>query len=143
MIANIEAPAVVLDAAECARLDRQLRETLRLAYLSRHLHPPVALIGLADAVHRAAEQFRAPLPVRAGSGTGDRCVSPQYGSWPVAGQTDLSVAQAAAITGVSESYITRQLRGGILAGSRSGPRGSWLVDAASLAAWTAPGNEPK
>jgi hypothetical protein len=95
--------------------------------------PPHALVEHADAVARLAERFRTNAQATAGSVIDTAAVIVDWPSLDQAGQT-LSVAHAAAIIGVSESCITRKLRGGILAGSRSGPRGRWLVDTASLAA---------
>lgn len=136
MTSVLRGPALVLDGDECVRLDRQLGEALRLAYLGRHLAPPLALVELADAVHRAAEQFRAHVQVTPGSGTGGCRTASEDRQW--ARQAEgLPVAQAAALTGVSESFIRRRLRGGHLAGDRSGRNGSWLVDAAALASWEA------
>jgi Helix-turn-helix domain len=135
---NFDSPPAIFSGAECAQVARQLRDCLRLAYLANGLRPPAALVQHADAVTRAAEQFRTSWQAKASSGTS---ADPTIADWPILAQADheyLPVAQAARIVGVSESYITRQLRGGHLAGARSGSHRSWwLVDAASLAAWSA------
>jgi excisionase family DNA binding protein len=131
-------PGVLLTAADCARLDAVLMWALRDMQL-RDGGLPRDLAEVAAPIHEAAIEFRANVLVKAGSGT----VFDRIGS--VGGSSvsteRLTVAEAARLTGASESYLRRLARGGVVTATRSGGRGEWILDGGSLAAWTADRNE--
>jgi len=131
-LAVLQGAALVIDSDRAVTLHRQVNEAIRLGYVTRGLTPPRALVDLSVALRQVAEQFRAPAQINTGSGTDTREPDHDCGSSIPAGQDGLPVATAAALIGISESYLKRRLRGGHMAGDRSGPRGSWLVDAAAV-----------
>ncbi|MFH9225942.1 helix-turn-helix domain-containing protein [Streptomyces lydicus] len=82
-----------------------------------------------------AARFRRSTLVSAGSGT----AAPPNGSeeGPSSATEQLTVQEAARLTGVSESYWRRLARRGDVIASRSGDRGQWILDGGQVAAWTA------
>lgn len=124
-------PGVHLSARDCALLDGVLVRALRDMQL-RDGGAPSALLEVAAPIHRAAVEFRENTLVEAGSGTGEDGIGSVEGS--SVSSERLSVQEAARLTGLSESYLRRLLRGGGLKGTRSGGRGgAWLLDGGSLA----------
>jgi excisionase family DNA binding protein len=122
---------VFLPAADCARLDWLLVRALRdLAMQNGAVPRDVELI--AAFVHRAAVEFRASLLVEAGSGTSDD-VSGSVARSLVSTER-LSPQEAAALTGISDSYWRRLARRGDVHATRSGDRGQWMLDGGAVAA---------
>lgn len=123
---------------ECAQLDAFVMRALRDAHL-RNEPVPRDVLELLAPVHEMAKEFRASVLVKAGSGT----VFDRIGS--VGGSSvsteRLTVAQAARLTGASESYLRRLARRGDVTATRTGGRGEWILDGGSLAAWAADRNE--
>ena len=132
MTAHLTGPALLLDAVDAARVDQQLRDAIRLAWLTRRLPPPRALLELADDIHRLANRFRANVQVATLPETG-------RANLPIplraCDQHGLTVQQAAAVMGVSDQYARRLARRGDITASRQGQRGTWLIDSASALAW--------
>jgi len=125
---------VLLTPADCARLDGLLVRALRDLHLRDGGAPHDLLDVIAD-IHQLAGEFRASVLVDAGSGT------TQAGSGSVGASSEvterLTVAEAARLTGVSDSYWRRLARRGDVQASRSGSKGEWVLDGGSVAAWAA------
>lgn len=93
--------------------------------------------ALVEALHRAAEQTRTRITRQnrtrqAGSATRRdtaRSVPASSATWP-------TTTEAAQLYQVSSSYLRRLCREGLIA-SRPAPRGGYLLDPGSLAAWAA------
>lgn len=133
----------MLDGADCAALGHQLADAIRLGWTVRGAAPPHALLELADRVNaavRAAETGTGSGDVRAGRGRGPEHrqfrVSPAASSCdqPVKLGTKLGTKEAAQAAEVSDGYMRRLCRQGVL-GTRDEARGSWSIDSRELAAW--------
>lgn len=93
--------------------------------------------ALVEALHRAAEQTRTRIArqarrQQAGSGTRrdtGRSVPGSSAPWP-------TTSEAAQLYRVSNSYLRRMCREGLIA-NRLAPRGGYLLEPGSLAAWAA------
>jgi excisionase family DNA binding protein len=134
----IGGPAVVVSGPELQMLARQLPETIRLAYLVRGKYPPRALLDFSVAVNQAVAGTCGTHS--AAFGAGQACPAEPRNSRLVPGArtsgkpVTLSVKEAAEATKVSESYLRRLVRIGVL--ERAGrPEGEMRVFADSLAAW--------
>jgi excisionase family DNA binding protein len=131
---------VLLTDAECARLDHVLMRALRDAHM-RDGGAPQWLLDVAADIHQRAGEFRKTALVSLGSGTVVDESGSGSGSW--VGTEQLTVQQAANLTGASDSYLRRMARRGDVQASRSGVRGEWVFDGGSLAAWAAGRNNKK
>lgn len=127
-------PAGLFLAGEDAVIaDHLLRVAVRVL-LSRDGTVPARVGELLEEVHRAALEFRVTLLVEPGSGTASDESGSVTGVSPVTDR--LSTQQASRIANVSESYLRRLARRGVLKGMR-GHGGGWELDAGAFAVWLA------
>jgi hypothetical protein len=131
---RLDGPALVLDAADCVILARQLVEAIRLGYTVRSRPPPERLLDFANEVSRVARSAascRATVQVRPRRDAAERRdVAPGRDSdQPVR----LTIQEAAALAQVGESQARLWCRRGDVQASR-GPRGAWEIDLVSLVA---------
>jgi hypothetical protein len=140
--ARITGPALLLDAADAARIDRQLRDAIRLAWLTRGLAPPHALVEHADQVHELAKQFRANTQA---GGPRETVSTPDGENLPaLLDNENLTVEQAAPVMGVTPQHARALARRGAITASRAaGGRSAWVIDTASALAWAADRREAR
>lgn len=134
---TLAGPAVILDAADCPVLGRQLVEAVRLAYVARGRTPPRLLLQFADLLN-CAGRSSAAAPGTSRSEGGSRQQNTGTGAdraWWRQPDIVLTVAGAAQAAGVSHSYIRRLCREGTVYAVQAAPAGQWLIDAEGFAGW--------
>lgn len=124
----IQERGVFLSNADCARIDSLLWRAV--------VDEERRNGGISGRVRGIAEDIRAVgVEFRSAYGTGGFRDGPVGASYEASEW--LTTPEAANILSVSESYVRRLLRRGELAGSRMGGKGTWIVDAGSVAVWKA------
>lgn len=131
-------PAVVISGPELEVLGRQLAEAIRSGYTARGRAAPRVLLDFAIAVSKAAPGTGGTDRAARGAGHGpgaERRNTREAAGAGVSCQParTLSVKEAARAAKVSESYLRRLVRDGILE-VRDG-LGPYAIFADSLAAW--------
>lgn len=134
MAVRLPGPVVLLTGEDCAALNGPLGQLLS-ALAQRDGQVPRRLVEIREEVRRAAVQFRVNALADADSGTVFDAPGSRSG---VSGATErLTAAEAARLTGVSREMICRLAVAGALKGAKTGRRGSWVLDADSVAMWQA------
>ncbi|WP_158697276.1 helix-turn-helix domain-containing protein [Streptomyces hokutonensis] len=126
-------PGMLFAARDILTVDRVFADHIR--YLrGRDGVLPRDVLALAENVHPFAAEIRRNLRLHTRTAprkprplTADSEPPPEW----------VTVRQAAALTGVSVSYVQRLARRGIVQATRAGDGRTWLVDADGLAVWAA------
>jgi hypothetical protein len=121
-------------------LDAVVMLGLRVLHQRNGAVPDDVWNAAAD-LHEMAGEFRASVLVETGSGTAFDVSGSVSGS--SAATEQLSVQEAARLSGLTDTYWRRLARRGDVTASRSGRRGEWVLDGGSVAAWMAERSEKK
>jgi excisionase family DNA binding protein len=137
-VLNLTGPGLLLSPEDCALVDRHELAAIHYGYAVRGVAPPAKLLELAAGIHNCAEGFRATVQATAGVGggsasRGDGVSLSDQEEHPIL----LTVKEASAAIGVSDTTVKKLLRQSVLTGMKSGQGGAWLIDGACVQAYAA------